>query len=93
MMKMEESGIKVGPVTYLASQPWVFPNSLMFGCHGTALTEAIEIDPNEIDDAKWISKSDLLDVFAGINQSILPARKGSIANFLLEKWLSDRLSD
>ena len=90
---MEESGIKVGPVTYLASQPWVFPNSLMFGCHGTALTEAIEIDPNEIDDAKWISKSDLLDVFAGINQSILPARKGSIANFLLEKWLSDRLSD
>ena len=30
---------------------------------------------------------------AGINQSILPARKGSIANFLLEKWLSDRLSD
>ena len=67
---MEESGIKVGPVTYLASQPWVFPNSLMFGCHGTALTEAIEIDPNEIDDAKWISKSELLDVFAGIDQSL-----------------------
>jgi NAD+ diphosphatase len=29
---LEESGIEVGKVKYLASQPWAFPNSLMFGC-------------------------------------------------------------
>ena len=90
---MEESGIEVGQVSYLASQPWVFPNSLMFGCHGIAQSEKIRIDFNELEDAMWIGKSELLDVFAGLNQSIIPARKGSIANFLLEKWLSDRLQD
>tara|TARA_A100001388_G_C28405884_1_gene328234 strand:- start:136 stop:537 length:402 start_codon:yes stop_codon:yes gene_type:complete len=90
---MEESGIEVGQVSYLASQPWVFPNSLMFGCHGIARSEKIRIDFNELEDAMWIGKSELLDVFAGLNQSIIPARKGSIANFLLEKWLSDRLQD
>jgi NAD+ diphosphatase len=79
--------------TYLASQPWVFPNSLMFGCHGIAQSEKITIDPNEIEDARWVSKSELLDVLAGLNQSIFPARKGSIANFLIEKWLADRLHD
>ena len=51
------------------------------------------IDFNEIEDARWIGKSELLDIFAGLNQSIFPARKGSIANFLLERWLSDRLQD
>jgi NAD+ diphosphatase len=90
---IEESGIEVGEVSYLASQPWAFPNSLMFGCHGIAHSEKITIDTNEIEDARWIGKSELLDIFAGLNQSIFPARKGSIAHFLLERWLSDRLQD
>jgi NAD+ diphosphatase len=37
----EEAGIRVGPVRYLASQPWPFPASLMLGCHGFA--ESTEI--------------------------------------------------
>ena len=77
----------------VASGSGVFPNSLMFGCHGIAESEEITIDTNEIEDARWIGKSELLDIFAGLNQSMFPARKGSIANFLLEKWLSDRLHD
>src|SRR6056297_635650 len=32
----EESGVAVGRVRYLASQPWPFPASLMIGCHGEA---------------------------------------------------------
>jgi hypothetical protein len=35
---LEESGIRVGAVRYLASQPWPFPASLMLGCHGIAKT-------------------------------------------------------
>ena len=31
---LEESGVEVGEVAYLSSQPWPFPSSLMFGCHG-----------------------------------------------------------
>jgi NAD+ diphosphatase len=42
---LEESGIHVGRVRYLASQPWPFPSSLMMGFLGEALTEEITIDP------------------------------------------------
>ncbi len=88
---MEEVGVPVGPVRYLASQPWPFPASLMVGCQGDALNDEITIDPVEIENALWISQEDLMDVFAGRNSDILPARSGSIARFLLENWLADRL--
>jgi len=88
---MEESGIKVGAVRYLASQPWAFPNSLMVGCHGEALSHEIKIDPTEIEDALWVDKSTLMDAFCGNNVKIKPARSGSIAHFLLHHWLADRL--
>jgi NAD+ diphosphatase len=87
----EEAGIEVGEVTYLASQPWAFPSSLMIGCHGVALTENIEIDPNEIEDAIWVTREDMMDSFAGQVPDMKPARPGSIAHFLLQNWLADRL--
>lgn len=88
---LEEAGIKVGQVDYLASQPWPFPNSLMFGCKGVALSEEITIDPVEIEDAIWVSREEMMLSFAGENPKILPARKGAIAHFILKHWLSDRL--
>ena len=87
----EEAGVRVGRVGYLSSQPWPFPASLMFGCWGHAETKDIKIDPTEIEDARWLSKSQMLDVFAGRNPEINPARKGAIAHFLLHHWLSDQL--
>ena len=87
----EESGIEVGAVKYLASQPWPFPASLMFGCEGEAISTEINLDPNEIEDALWLSREEMVDVFEGIHPNITPARSGAIAHFLLEKWLSDRL--
>ncbi len=87
----EEAGIKVGQVDYLASQPWPFPNSLMFGCRGEALNADITIDPVEIEDAIWVSREEMMLSFSGNNPKILPARKGAIAHFILEHWLSDRL--
>jgi NAD+ diphosphatase len=87
----EEAGVKVGAVSYLSSQPWPFPASLMFGCQGEALSEEIEIDPVEIEDALWVSREEMAAAFAGEHPSILPARKGAIAHFLLEHWLADRL--
>jgi NAD+ diphosphatase len=88
---LEETNVEVGPVTYLASQPWAFPNSLMIGCHGHATSKQIAIDPHEIEDALWISKSEMMDVFAGTNDTLFPARPGSIAHFLIKNWLADRL--
>jgi len=87
----EESGIQVGQVGYLASQPWPFPSSLMVGCSGQALTREITIDPDEIEEAIWVTREELMDVFAGVHERIIPARKGAIAHFLLHNWLADQL--
>jgi len=87
----EETAVQVGQVDYLASQPWPYPSSLMFGCKGEALSREITIDPAELDDALWISREDLADALAGRHPTLLPARKGAIAQFLMENWLADRL--
>jgi NAD+ diphosphatase len=86
----EEAGIRVGHVRYLASQPWAFPSSLMLGCAGDALNEDITVDPVELEDAMWITRDELMDVFAGRRTDILPARKGAVAHFLLTNWLAGK---
>jgi len=87
----EEAGIKVGQVSYLASQPWPFPASLMFGCAGEALSREITIDPVEIEDAIWVTREEMMMAFAGEHPVLKPARKGAIAHFLLQNWLADTL--
>lgn len=87
----EEAGVRVGRVSYLASQPWPFPSSLMLGCQGEATSEQITIDPTEIEDAMWVSREEMADCFAGINTKMKPARKGAIAHFLIWNWLADKL--
>jgi NAD+ diphosphatase len=87
----EEAGVRVGRVRYLASQPWPFPASLMLGCRGEALGREITVDPHEIEDARWMSREEILAAFAGEHPHVLPARKGAVAHFLLQNWLADRL--
>lgn len=87
----EETGIRVGPVRYLASQPWPFPASLMVGCAGEAQSDKITLDPVEIEDAMWMTREEVALSFAGENPAVRMARPGSIARFLIEAWLADRL--
>lgn len=87
----EETGVRVGDVRYLSSQPWPFPASLMLGAHGETLSEALNIDPNEIENAIWLSREELLDAFAGQHPTVKSPRNGAIAHFLLQNWLADRL--
>ena len=88
---LEEAGIRVGRVGYLASQPWPFPASLMFGCEGIAESDEISVDPNELEDAIWVPREEMVLSLAGEHPRIKPARKGAIARFLIEAWLADRL--
>lgn len=60
----EEAGIDVGEVRYVASQPWPFPHSLMIGCWGEALGDAIELDKTEIADARWFSREEAAAMLA-----------------------------
>jgi NAD+ diphosphatase len=87
----EESGVQVGAVRYLASQPWPFPASLMLGCQAEALTEAIRCDPAELEEALWLSREEMVTVMAGLHPRLKPARRGAIAHFLIANWLADRL--
>jgi NAD+ diphosphatase len=88
----EESGISVGKVGYMTSQPWPFPSSLMIGCWGDATSTQIQLDENELEDALWVSKEDIIDVLCGNTGDILPSRKGSIAQFLIENWIKDSIA-
>ena len=56
---LEESGIRVGRVRYLASQPWPFPSTLMMGLLAEALSEEIRIDPEEIAEARWFERAEV----------------------------------
>lgn len=86
----EETGVRVGTVGLLASQPWPYPSSLMIGCRGKALSQEITLDPVELEHALWVSRETLVDVFAGRHPVIRPSRRGSIAHALLLDWLADR---
>lgn len=87
----EETGVAVGRVRYLASQPWPYPASLMIGCAAEALSTAISRDPEELDDALWLPREEMLAALAGGHPRIRPPRQGAIARFLIEAWLADRL--
>lgn len=87
----EESGVKVGRVDYLSSQPWPFPSSLMIGCRGEAHGRAIVLDPAELEDARWINRETAMAALGGNDPALRLARTGSIARFLIERWLSDTL--
>jgi NAD+ diphosphatase len=55
----EETGVIVGKVTYVASQPWPFPSSLMVGCIAEAVDTKITLDQIELENAQWFSKADI----------------------------------
>jgi NAD+ diphosphatase len=80
----EEAGIEVGDVAYHSSQPWPFPSSIMIGFHAEGLSEEIRIDPEELKDARWFSREEVVNHEA--HGFSLP-RADSIARRLIEDWL------
>ncbi len=88
----EETGVIVGGVRFVASQPWPFPAQLMLGCQAEAVSDAITLDPAEIEEALWVTRERLTGIFAGTDPQIRPPRKGAIAGWLLREWLADRLN-
>ncbi len=56
---LEEVGIEVANVRYVASQPWPFPSSLMIGCFAEAASGEITLDREELLDARWFTRAEL----------------------------------
>ncbi len=84
----EETGIRVGEVRYVASQPWPFPSSVMLGFRAEALSTEIRGDDDELEDCRWFTRAEV-DAFgdrdAGGVGFKLPGRY-SISRFLIEDW-------
>ncbi len=84
----EETGVLVGDVEYIASQPWPFPSSLMLGFHAVARTHEISLRDGELEDARWFTRA---DVAAG--HPALPP-PGSISARLIDGWFrADTVAD
>jgi NAD+ diphosphatase len=80
----EETGIRVGRVSYHSSQPWPFPHSLMVGCIAHAETTQITIDRSEIAEARWFGREECRAMLEHRHPEGLTAPAGhAIANALI----------
>jgi NAD+ diphosphatase len=77
---LEETGIEVDQIEYHSSQPWPFPSSLMLGFTAHALTTAVRLNDDELEDARWFERADIAS-----NATLLPPRQ-SISFRLIEHW-------
>ena len=84
----EEAGVEVNDVTYVASQPWPFPSSIMLGFFAKATSEQINVDKDELDDAKWFSREDLANFgnWHDEGEHLKLPRTDSISRYLIEHW-------
>lgn len=84
----EEVGVDLADITYLASQPWPLPQSLMVGFHARAVTEAIALDDEEIAEARWFTRAEVEAAIAGQAEFTVPPPI-SIARWLIERWVAN----
>ena len=81
---MEETGIEVGEVKYLGSQPWPFKISLMMAFKGQALSTQIHVDGEEVADARWVTRDEFTDLL--VTGRISAPGKATIARYMIEEW-------
>ena len=84
----EEAGILCGRVHYFASQPWPFPSSLMIGCHAEALSRDIVVDREELEDARWFHRDEVVAMLQRRHPDRLTTPPPvAIAHHIIRAWL------
>lgn len=81
----EESGVVVDSVTYVASQPWPFPASLMLGYFARAASQEAKADGVELAEVAWFTRAGLESAIAS-GEVVLPPAP-SISRRLIDTWL------
>ena len=85
----EEAGVVVRDVSYVASQPWPFPSSLMIGCHSYTDDAELTVDRTELEEADWFSREEIAAAMAGDESGrLLTPPSQAIAHHLLKWWLA-----
>ena len=84
---LEESGVRVRDVSYIASQPWPFPSQLMIGCHSYADDDALSIDETEMAEIIWFTREEVTAALKGEGPFVSPPPH-AIAHHLMQWWIS-----
>jgi NAD+ diphosphatase len=82
----EEVGVPIDEVTYIASQPWPFPSSLMIGCFAHTESTDYRVDEEEIAEARWFSRDELRAAMAGKATDFGIPGPVAIAYHLIAHW-------
>jgi NAD+ diphosphatase len=88
----EEAGVRVGDVRYLGSQAYPYPRSLMLGFVAVAdpAQAPVRTDPDELLDARWFTRAEIVAVLDGSADSFTLPNRSSIAHQLVLHWLHER---
>ena len=89
---LEETGVRVSSVRYVASQPWPFPASIMLGFRAVAESFDITIDADELTEARWLTAAELRAAgeWGDADAALKLPRRDSIARQLVEGWLAEQ---
>ena len=82
----EELGLYVRRPIYLHSQPWPFPNSLMVGFLAEIAPGPLTLAEDEIEDARWFSRAELLSDALEDQADFRLPRPDSIARRIIRDW-------
>jgi NAD+ diphosphatase len=86
----EETGIQLGAVAYHSSQPWPFPSSLMIGLIAQGITSEIAIDREELEDARWFPREELVQMLEDRHpQGLRVPKPAAIAHHLIRASLDE----
>ena len=83
----EEADLDAGTVTYVTSQPWPFPSSLMIGCWAEALSDHVRPDGVELEDARWLTRQEAAAALAGKADGFFLPPPMAIAHQIVGAWL------
>lgn len=86
---LEETGLHLGEVRYLGSQPWPYPASLMVAFKAQALDTDVRVDGKETTAAQWMTRDEYVSAVA--SGRILAPGKATIARYMIEEWLGHEL--
>ncbi|MDN5571554.1 MAG: NAD(+) diphosphatase [Propionibacteriaceae bacterium] len=86
----EESSLTLTSLTYVGSQPWPFPRSLMLGFVARAVGTAIHVDGVEIEWGRFYTRAELEDAVAS-GEVTLPT-SSSIASRIITAWRAGELT-
>ncbi len=57
----EETGVTLESITYHSSQPWPYPGTIMVGFMATAANRNINVNYEELEDARWFTRKQMTD--------------------------------